>query len=45
MKKFSKEEVILSAVFEKDEYTSGKLIVDNSNKIWLFSKNTFITFP
>jgi hypothetical protein len=35
---FSKD-VILSAVFEKDEYTSGKLIVDNSNKIWLFSKN------
>lgn len=29
----------LSAVFEKDEYTSGKLIVDNSNKLWLFSKN------
>ena len=30
---------LLSSVFEKDEYTSGKLIVDNSNKIWLFSKN------
>lgn len=30
---------ILSSIFEKDEYTSGKLIVDNSNKIWLFSKN------
>lgn len=29
----------LSAVFEKDEYTSGKLIDDNSNKLWLFSKN------
>ena len=29
----------LSAVFDKDEYTSGKMIVDNSNKIWLFSKN------
>jgi AraC family chitin signaling transcriptional activator len=29
----------LSAVFERDEYTSGKLIVDNSNKLWLFSKN------
>ena len=37
-KKFEKDKV-LSAVFEKDEYTSGKLIVDNSNKIWLFSKN------
>ena len=37
-KQFVKDK-ILSAVFEKDEYTSGKLIVDNSNKIWLFSKN------
>jgi DNA-binding CsgD family transcriptional regulator len=37
-KQFQKEPV-LSAVFEKDEYTSGKMIVDNSNKIWLFSKN------
>ena len=30
---------LLSNVFEKDEYTSGKMIVDKSNKIWLFSKN------
>lgn len=30
---------LLSNVFEKDEYTSGKLIVDKSNKIWLFTKN------
>ncbi|OYX84363.1 MAG: LuxR family transcriptional regulator [Flavobacteriales bacterium 32-34-25] len=37
-KEFHKEPV-LSSVFEKDEYTSGKMIVDNSNKIWLFSKN------
>nr|WP_315207787.1 triple tyrosine motif-containing protein [uncultured Flavobacterium sp.] len=37
-KQFSKDN-LLSSVFEKDEYTSGKLIVDNSNKIWLFSKN------
>ncbi|MBY0487737.1 MAG: LuxR family transcriptional regulator [Flavobacteriaceae bacterium] len=37
-KKFEKDS-LLSSVFEKDEYTSGKLIVDNSNKIWLFSKN------
>lgn len=29
----------LSAVFEKDEYTSGKLIADSPNKLWLFSKN------
>ena len=37
-KEFVKDKT-LSAVFEKDEYTSGKLIVDESNKIWLFSKN------
>ncbi|MDX6181748.1 triple tyrosine motif-containing protein [Flavobacterium sp. Fl-77] len=37
-KKFEKDR-LLSAIFEKDEYTSGKLIVDNANKIWLFSKN------
>ncbi len=30
---------LLSSVFKNDQYTSGKLIVDNSNKIWLFSKN------
>ncbi len=37
-KKFDKDPV-LSSVFQKDEYTSGKMIVDDSNKIWLFSKN------
>ncbi|WP_264565011.1 triple tyrosine motif-containing protein [Flavobacterium sp. N3904] len=37
-KQFEKDD-LLSSVFEKDEYTSGKLIVDNSNKFWLFSKN------
>ncbi len=37
-KQFKKDK-LLSAIFEKDEYTSGKLIVDKSNKIWLFSKN------
>ncbi len=37
-KQFEKD-LLLSSVFEKDEYTSGKMIVDNSNKIWLFSKN------
>jgi DNA-binding CsgD family transcriptional regulator len=37
-KQFEKDN-LLSSIFEKDEYTSGKLIVDQSNKIWLFSKN------
>ncbi|WP_284651995.1 triple tyrosine motif-containing protein [Flavobacterium terrisoli] len=30
---------LLSKTFENDEYTSGKLIVDRSNKIWIFTKN------
>ena len=37
-KQFEKDNQ-LSSVFEKDEYTSGKLIVDNSNRLWMFSKN------
>jgi AraC family transcriptional regulator, chitin signaling transcriptional activator len=37
-KKFEKDS-LLSSVFEKDEYTSGKMIVDKSNRLWLFSKN------
>jgi AraC family chitin signaling transcriptional activator len=37
-KQFEKDN-LLSSVFEKDQYTSGKLIVDNSNNFWLFSKN------
>ncbi len=28
-----------SQILEKDEYTSGKLIVDKSNKLWMFTKN------
>ena len=30
---------LLSSVFDKEEYNSGKLIVDKSNKIWVFTKN------
>jgi len=37
-KTFTRDDV-LSSVFEKDEYTSGKLIADGSDKLWLFSKN------
>lgn len=37
-KQFEKDR-LLSSIFEKDEYTSGKLIVDDANRIWLFSKN------
>jgi AraC family chitin signaling transcriptional activator len=37
-KNFTKDKV-LSSVFEKDGYTSGKLIVDDTDKMWLFSKN------
>ena len=37
-KQFEKDKS-LSSVFDNDEYTSGKLILDNSNKLWVFSKN------
>lgn len=37
-KQFEKDNS-LSSVFENGEYTSGKLILDNSNKLWIFSKN------
>lgn len=37
-KKFEKD-TTLSKVFEKDSYTSGKLMVDNSNRLWFFTKN------
>ena len=35
---FEKDEN-LSKVFEKDEYISGKLMVDHSDKLWFFTKN------
>lgn len=37
-KTFEKDRA-LSEVFDNDEYTSGKLIVDHSNRLWMFSKN------
>lgn len=37
-KQFVKDKT-LSSIFEKDDYTSGNLIVDSSNKLWLFTKN------
>lgn len=37
-KKFVRNEA-LSKVFVKDEYTSGKLTADKSNKLWFFTKN------
>lgn len=37
-KQFVKDNT-LSAVFNNNEYSSGRLIKDNSNKLWLFSKS------
>ncbi|AXG75302.1 LuxR family transcriptional regulator [Flavobacterium arcticum] len=37
-KKFNKDKGI-SEIFLKDEYTSGKLTADNTNRLWFFSKN------
>lgn len=38
LKVFTKDKK-LSSIFEKDDYTSGKLIVDGADKMWVFSKN------
>lgn len=37
-KEFVKDS-LLSMIFENDEYTTGKMIVDQSNKLWFFTKN------
>lgn len=37
-KSFEKVDV-LSEIFEKDDYVSGKLIVDDDNTLWFFTKN------
>lgn len=37
-KKFEKQEK-LSALFNSDDYTSGKLTPDNSGRLWFFTKN------
>ncbi|MFM7018074.1 triple tyrosine motif-containing protein [Flavobacterium sp.] len=34
----------LSKIFTNDEFTSGKMIVDQSNKIWFFSKHYIYYF-
>lgn len=38
------KDLVLSKIFENDEFTSGRMIVDSSNKIWLFSKNYIYYF-
>lgn len=42
--KLFERESTLSKIFENDEYTSGRLLVDSTNKIWLFSKNYIYYF-
>ncbi|WP_047417380.1 triple tyrosine motif-containing protein [Cellulophaga sp. Hel_I_12] len=39
--KFIKDS-ILSAIFSKDNYISGKLIVDKKNKLWAFTKDNLV---
>ena len=38
-KSIFEKDPFLSKTFENDEYKSGKLIVDKSNKLWVFTKN------
>lgn len=42
--KIFQKDSVLSSVFQNDEFTSGKMIVDKSNKLWLFSKNYIYYF-
>ena len=35
---FEKDQT-LSAIFQNEEYVTGKMIVDKSNKLWFFTKN------
>ena len=42
-RKFEKD-AALSKIFENDEYTSGRMLVDASNRIWFFSKNYIYYF-
>lgn len=41
--KFQKNDV-LSAIFVNDEYVTGKMVVDKSNKLWFFTKNYIHNF-
>lgn len=41
--KFVKDK-LLSKVIDNDEYTSGKLIVDSANKLWIFTRNSINFF-
>lgn len=38
-KQFEKDP-FLSGIFQKDQYKSGRMIVDNANRLWLFTKNS-----
>lgn len=38
-KKTFERDKLLSAMFENEEYVTGKMIVDKSNKLWFFTKN------
>jgi DNA-binding CsgD family transcriptional regulator len=42
-KQFEKD-MLLSSVFDIDEYSSGKMNVDNSKRIWFFFKNHIYNF-
>jgi len=37
-KQFQKD-TMLSGLFDKDEYVTGKMVVDKSNDLWFFTKN------
>ncbi len=39
-----KKDSILSTIYDKDEYVTGKMVVDKSNDLWFFTKNYIYNF-
>ncbi len=42
--KLFEKDAVLSQIIQKDQYRSGRLIVDNSNKLWVFTRNNINYF-
>jgi AraC family chitin signaling transcriptional activator len=39
-----KKDLLLSTIFENNEYVTGKMVVDKSDKLWFFTKNYIHSF-
>lgn len=38
------KDIVFSQILDDDEYISGKLVIDNSNNLWGFTKNNIVYF-